>query len=85
MIPLFPLLFILLLAWIAKSVEKDFIVAAQKLANSFLISAYRKPYILSYSDRGMDIFDVNTAKWIQTLHAKKVKVLMFFLNFQWSF
>jgi len=37
--------------------------------------AYMRPYVLSYSDRGIDIFDSTNAKWLQTLQLKNCQPL----------
>jgi hypothetical protein len=34
--------------------------------------AYLEPYILSYSDRGIDVFHSKTGEWIQILQFSKV-------------
>lgn len=37
-----------------------------------LLSGYNAPYLSVYSENAVDIFDVNSMEWIQTLPLKKV-------------
>lgn len=41
-------------------------------AVSSLLSGYNAPYLSVYSENAVDIFDVNSMEWIQTLPLKKV-------------
>ena len=36
------------------------------------LSGYNAPYLSVYSENAVDIFDVNSMEWIQTLPLKKV-------------
>ena len=38
----------------------------------YFLLAFSKPYILAYSERGIDIFEVNTGAWLQTVQLPKV-------------
>ena len=40
--------------------------------------AYLEPYLLSFSDRGMDVFHSKTGEWVQILQFPKVKIFFFF-------
>lgn len=40
-----------------------------------LCSGYSAPYLSVYSENAVDVFDVNTMEWIQTIPPKKVRVL----------
>ncbi|KAJ0060760.1 hypothetical protein NL108_000005, partial [Boleophthalmus pectinirostris] len=42
---------------------------------SFLCSGYNAPYLSVYSENAVDVFDVNTMEWIQTIPLKKVRPL----------
>lgn len=36
------------------------------------LSGYNAPYLSVYSENAVDVFDVNTTEWIQTIPLKKV-------------
>lgn len=38
----------------------------------YTCAVYKAPYLLVYCESGLEVFDVNTAKWIQTIPFKKV-------------
>lgn len=46
---------------------------------NFCFSGYNAPYLSVYSENAVDVFDVNTMEWIQTMPLKKVQ-LLFGLN-----
>ena len=37
-------------------------------------TVYKSPFLLVYCECGLEVYDVNTAKWIQTLPIRKVSV-----------
>lgn len=43
------------------------------------LSGYNAPYLSVYSENAVDVFDVNTTEWIQTIPLKKV---LFIFNFR---
>lgn len=52
------------------------------ISNTFVISpehaaGYSAPYLSVYSENAVDVFDVNTMEWIQTVPLKKVNVTPF--------
>lgn len=38
-------------------------------------AGYSAPYLSVYSENAVDVFDINTMEWIQTVPLKKVKVV----------
>ena len=38
-------------------------------------AAYSHPYVISFSERAIDVFDSSSAEWLQTIPLKKVTVL----------
>lgn len=40
-----------------------------------LVAAYKAPYLIVYSENAVDIFDIHTSEWIQTIPLKKVRPL----------
>lgn len=40
-------------------------------------AGYSAPYLSVYSENAVDVFDINTMEWIQTIPLKKVKVFFF--------
>lgn len=36
-------------------------------------AAYSHPYVISFSERAVDVFDSSTAEWLQTIPLKKVR------------
>ena len=38
-----------------------------------VLAGYSDPYVISFSDRAIDVFDSSTAEWLQTIPLKKVK------------
>ena len=38
-----------------------------------MFAGYSHPYVISFSDRAIDVFDSSTAEWLQTIPLKKVK------------
>ena len=49
---------------------------------SFVVSTehaagYSAPYLSVYSENAVDVFDVNTMEWIQTIPLKKVRQTVF--------
>lgn len=39
----------------------------------YVALGYSAPYLLMYSENAVDVFDINTLEWIQTIPLKKVK------------
>ena len=40
-----------------------------------LFAAYSHPYVISFSERAIDVFDSSSAEWLQTIPLKKVTIL----------
>ena len=38
-----------------------------------MFAGYSHPYVISFSDRAIDVFDSSTAEWLQTIPLKKVR------------
>ena len=43
--------------------------------NVLSFSAYSHPYVISFSERAIDVFDSSSAEWLQTIPLKKVTML----------
>lgn len=41
------------------------------------LTGYNAPYLSVYSENAVDVFDVNTTEWIQTIPLKKVCFFQF--------
>ncbi len=41
------------------------------------LAGYNAPYLSVYSENAVDVFDVNTMEWIQTIPLKKVCLFQF--------
>ena len=37
-------------------------------------AVHRSPYLLAFCESGIDVYDVNTSRWLQTLSARKVRL-----------
>lgn len=53
------------------TVERDFVHVFPEHA-----AGYSAPYLSVYSENAVDVFDVNTMEWIQTIPLKKVNVFL---------
>lgn len=42
------------------------------LLDVLYLTGYNAPYLSVYSENAVDVFDVNTTEWIQTIPLKKV-------------
>ena len=42
--------------------------------NSFLLVAYRAPHLVVFCDSGVELYDADHAKWMQTIPIRKVCV-----------
>ena len=38
-------------------------------------AVYKEPYLLVYCESGLEVYDIGTAKWIQTIPIRKVTVI----------
>ncbi len=54
-----------------------------KMINVFCdscLAGYNAPYLSVYSENAVDVFDVNTMEWIQTMPLKRVHFSFIFIN-----
>ena len=51
------------------------LVKLRMLCLYLIFLAYSHPYVISFSERAIDVFDSSSAEWLQTIPIKKVHVL----------
>lgn len=59
------------------------ILTKLKIINVFCdscLAGYNAPYLSVYSENAVDVFDVNTMEWIQTMPLKRVHFSFIFIN-----